>query len=127
MACFCFIFAFKHHGPHGANRCAIAAVFTAGLGNGPVVKGGDHTLEATPGEAQDSYAQPFLACPDAFAAEYTLVRIIGKNRAARIYGKSPLNLPEPLRLQLNTQMSSALLELAGTIGGTVGAIHWMAG
>ena len=82
MTCFGTVFVFEHHSPHRANRGAIAAALTIRFSDWPVVKGGDHTLEATPGEAQDSYAQPLPACPNAPAAEYALVGVVGKDRAA---------------------------------------------
>jgi hypothetical protein len=84
-------------------------------------------LEAAVGEANGSYAQLFLAYPNAPAAEDALIGVIDKYRTAGIYRQVRQNFSEPLCVKLYTKMLGDLLKLTRTIPGAVGTIYGMAG
>jgi hypothetical protein len=77
---------FEHQSANRANGNALATILAAGLTNRLIAKSGDHSPEAAVGKTNDSFAQFFLAYPDASAAEHTLVRVISEQRTARVYG-----------------------------------------
>jgi len=64
-----------------------------------------------------------LAHPDAFAAENTLVGIIGEKRVAGVYRQITRYAPEPLQLELESLMGSNLLQLALLVLGAVCAVE----
>ena len=79
-------FAFEHESTGRANGNTLAAVLAIGPAHRLIPKGGDYPPEATVSKANGSLAQFFLAYPNAFAAEYTLVRVVDEQRTAGIYG-----------------------------------------
>jgi hypothetical protein len=69
-----------------ANGNALATVLAMGLTHRLIPKSGDHPPEATVSKTNGSFAQFFLAYPNASAAEHTLIRVINEQGTARIYG-----------------------------------------
>ena len=80
------IFPFKHQCTNRANINTFTAALAPGLANVLISKGGDHPSEATVGEPNLSYAQLFLAYPNAPAAEHALIGVVDKYGTAGIYG-----------------------------------------
>lgn len=72
-------------GTNGANGNALATVL-ATLTHRLISKSGDHPPEATVSKTNGSFAQFFLAYPNASAAEHTFVRVINEQGTARVYG-----------------------------------------
>ena len=86
-----------------------------GFGEEFVLESGDLSLKTPSGKTNGSYAQFLLAYPDAFAAEDTLVGIVGEEGTTVVHGESPFELLEPLAFQLEAQMFSNRLELAQSV------------
>jgi hypothetical protein len=76
----------KYQSTNRTNGDTFATVLTAGLIHGLISKGGDHSVEAPMGKTDGSFAQLFLAYPNASATENTFVRVINKQGTARVYG-----------------------------------------
>jgi hypothetical protein len=86
-----------------------------GFGKGFVLEGGDLSLKTPPGKTNGSDAQLLLAYPDAFAAEDTLVGIVGEEGTALVYGEISFEFFESFRLEFDTKMFSYFLEFAQTV------------
>jgi len=91
-----------------------------------ISKSGDHPPEATVSKTNDSFAQFFLAYPNASAAEHTLIRVVNVQGTARIYGELGQDFLEPFCFELHAEMLSYPLKLARTGFWTMGAIHRLA-
>jgi hypothetical protein len=76
----------KRQSANRANGNALATVLTTGLTYGLIPKGGDHPPEAPISKTNGSFAQFFLAYPNASAAEHTFVRVVDEQGTARVYG-----------------------------------------
>ena len=79
-------FAFEHQSTNRANGNTFAAVLATGPAHRLIPKGGDYPPEAAVGKANGSFAQFFLAYPNASATEHTLIRVIKEQWTAGIYG-----------------------------------------
>lgn len=77
---------FEDQSANRANGNALATILTSGLTHRLIPKSGDHPTEAAVGKTDSSFAQFFLAHPDASAAEHTFVGVINEQGTARIYG-----------------------------------------
>ncbi len=88
-----------------------------------VLKGGDHSLKAPPGEADGSDAEFLPAHPHTFAAEDTFVRIVGEEGTAFIDREASLELSESFGYELDADISGNLLEFAGSVLLAVTAVH----
>jgi len=69
---------FEYQSTHRANGNALATVLATGLAHGFISKSSDHPPEAAISKTNDSFAQFFLAYPNASAAEHTFVGVVNE-------------------------------------------------
>ena len=116
----------KHQSTNRTNGNTLATVLTTRLTHRLIPKSGDYPPETTVSKANGSFAQFFLAYPNASAAEHTLIRVVNEQGTARIYGELRQDFPEPFCFELHAEMLSYPLKFAGTTFWTMGAIYRMA-
>ena len=75
---------------------AIPAFQASGIAEWLIGKGSNHSLKATVGKAKNTYPQMLPAYPQTPSTEDTLVRVMGENGIAIIYGEFPQQFPEAL-------------------------------
>ena len=92
---------FQHESPDRTYRNTIVADMATRLSYRFILKGGDYSVEASMSEAQSPYAEALPAYPHTPAAKYTLVRVVYKCRAARIYRIIMQKLPESPGINLD--------------------------
>jgi hypothetical protein len=117
----------EHQSTNRTNGDALATVLTKGPAHRLISKGRDHPPEAAVSKTNDSFAQFFLAYPDASAAKHTLIGVISEQGATGIYREFRQNFPEPFCFKLHAEMLGYSLKFARTTFRTMGAIHRMAG
>jgi hypothetical protein len=77
-------------------------------------------------KTNDSFAQFFLAYPNASAAEHTFVRVVNEQGTAGVYGQLGQYFPEPFCFELHVEMLGYSLKFTRTIFETMSAIHRVA-
>jgi hypothetical protein len=117
---------FEHKSADRANGNTLATVLATGPTYRLISKSGDHPPEATVSKTNDSFAQFFLAYPNASAAKHTFIRIVSVQGAARIYGELRQDFPEPFCFEVHVEMLGYPLKFARTTFWTMGAIHRLA-
>lgn len=76
---------FEDQSTDRADGDALATVLATGLTHRLIPKSGDHSSKAPVGKTNGSFAQFFLAYPDASAAEHAFVGVIDEQRTAGVY------------------------------------------
>jgi hypothetical protein len=104
----------KHQSTNRANGNTLATVLTKGPTHWLIPKSGNHPPEAAVSKTNDSFAQFFLAYPNAPAAEHALIRVVDVQGAAGIQGELRQDFPEPFYSELHAEMLSYPLKFAGT-------------
>jgi hypothetical protein len=117
----------EHQSTNRTNGDALTTVLTKGPTHRLIPKGGDHPPEATISKTNDSFAQFFLAYPNASAAEHTLIGIVNVQGTAGIYGELRQDFPEPFCFELHAEMLGYPLKFTRTTFWTVGTIQRQAG
>jgi len=117
----------EHQSTNRTNGNTLSTVLARGLTHRLIPKSGDYPPETTVSKANGSFAQFFLAYPNASAAKHALIRVVNEQGTARIYGEFRQDFPEPLCFELHAEMLGYPLKFARTAFWTMGAIHRVAG
>jgi hypothetical protein len=77
---------FKNQSTNRTNGNTVTTILAKRPAHRLIPKSGDYPPETTISKANGSFAQFFLAYPNASAAEHTLIRVISEQGTAGIYG-----------------------------------------
>jgi hypothetical protein len=91
----------EHQSTNRTDGDTLAAVLTTGPTHRLIPKSGDYPPETTVSKANGSFAQFFLAYPNASAAEHTFVRVVDEQGTGRIYREIGQYFPEPFCVKLH--------------------------
>ena len=122
-----FLVIFEYKSSYRANFDTLVADVACRLSDRLVLKCSYYPIEAAVCKSQHTYSEALTARPYTPVAQDTLIGVVDKVRAARIYSKVVHQLPETLGIYLDIENRAELLELARTILCTVSTVHRMAG
>jgi len=69
---------FEHQGAGRTDNNALPTFLASEVAKGLIGKGGNHSLKAAVGKAEDTYSQTLPTYPDTTPAEHAFIRVIDK-------------------------------------------------